>query len=81
MGKNNKKKKKRSEEVTFWCYYCDRIFKDEGTLIQHQKAKHFRCSACTKKLNTAQGLQVHCEQVHKINVERWVTPLKACVEE
>ena len=37
-----RKKKKREAEQTPWCYYCDRIFADESTLIQHQKAKHFK---------------------------------------
>lgn len=23
--------------------YCDRLFKDEATLVQHQKAAHFKC--------------------------------------
>ncbi len=38
-----RKKKKREEEVVTFCYYCDRIFADETTLIQHQKARHYKC--------------------------------------
>lgn len=63
-----KKKKKDKEEVKPWCFYCDRLFDNEATLIQHQKAKHFRCAECNRKLNTAQGLAVHSYQVHKVTV-------------
>ena len=34
-------------------------------LISHQKAKHFKCERCNKRLNTAGGLSVHMNQVHK----------------
>ena len=34
-------------------------------LIYHQKAKHFKCHICHKKLYTAPGLAIHCSQVHK----------------
>lgn len=34
-------------------------------MIQHQKAKHFKCPQCTRRLNTAGGLSVHLWQVHK----------------
>lgn len=37
-----RKKKKREEETVTFCYYCDRIFADETTLIQHQKARHYK---------------------------------------
>jgi hypothetical protein len=61
-------KKKRHEEAPqkrIYCYYCDRIFDDEKILIQHQKARHFKCNICHKKLSTPSGLVVHCMQVHK----------------
>merc|ERR1711939_282343 len=48
-----------------WCYYCERDFDDLKILIQHQKAKHFRCERCNRRLNTAGGLGVHMSQVHK----------------
>ncbi|KAM0706682.1 hypothetical protein Q7P35_006011 [Cladosporium inversicolor] len=48
-----------------WCYYCERDFDDQKVLIQHQKAKHFKCDHCNRRLNTAGGLQVHLQQVHK----------------
>lgn len=38
-----------------WCYYCERDFDDLKILISHQKAKHFRCERCGKRLNTAGG--------------------------
>jgi hypothetical protein len=55
------KKKKRNhpdvEEVLGrpWCYYCERDFDDLKILIQHQKAKHFKCERCGRRLNTAGG--------------------------
>ena len=33
-------------EVKNWCYYCEREFEDEEVLIQHQKARHFKCPVC-----------------------------------
>ncbi|KAK3385433.1 hypothetical protein B0H63DRAFT_522765 [Podospora didyma] len=48
-----------------WCYYCEREFEDLKLLISHQKAKHFKCERCGKRLNTAGGLSVHMNQVHK----------------
>ncbi|PHH51194.1 BUB3-interacting and GLEBS motif-containing protein ZNF207 [Ceratocystis fimbriata CBS 114723] len=64
-------KKKRSfpdvEEILArpWCYYCERDFEDLKLLISHQKAKHFKCERCGRRLNTAGGLAVHLSQVHK----------------
>lgn len=48
-----------------WCFYCDRDFDDEKTLIQHQKAKHFKCIHCNRKLGSASGMATHVLQVHK----------------
>ncbi|XP_078437912.1 zinc finger (C2H2 type) family protein isoform X2 [Wolffia australiana] len=62
------KKKKRSSKV--WCYYCDREFDDEKILVQHQKAKHFKCHVCNKKLSTAGGMAIHVLQVHKETVTK-----------
>lgn len=45
--------------------YCERDFEDEKVLISHQRAKHFKCTRCSKKLNTAGGMRVHVVQVHK----------------
>ncbi|KAJ7942835.1 protein SUPPRESSOR OF FRI 4-like [Quillaja saponaria] len=63
-----KKKKRVSSKV--WCYYCDREFDDEKILVQHQKAKHFKCHACHKKLSTASGMAIHVLQVHKETVDK-----------
>ena len=65
-----KKKKRATEKV--WCYYCDREFDDEKILVQHQKAKHFKCHVCHKKLSTASGMVIHVLQVHKENVTKYV---------
>ncbi|KAJ4975179.1 hypothetical protein NE237_000285 [Protea cynaroides] len=62
------KKKKRPSKV--WCYYCDREFDDEKILVQHQKARHFKCHVCHKKLSTAGGMSIHVLQVHKENVTK-----------
>ncbi|OOQ87064.1 putative C2H2 finger domain protein [Penicillium brasilianum] len=48
-----------------WCYYCERDFDDLKILTLHQKAKHFKCDRCNRRLNTAGGLSVHMSQVHK----------------
>lgn len=48
-----------------WCYYCERDFDDQKVLLNHQKAKHFKCDKCNRRLNTAGGLSVHLQQVHK----------------
>ncbi|XVF46070.1 hypothetical protein PTKIN_Ptkin02bG0258400 [Pterospermum kingtungense] len=63
-----KKKKRVSSKV--WCYYCDREFDDEKILVQHQKAKHFKCHVCHKKLSTASGMAIHVLQVHKESVTK-----------
>jgi hypothetical protein len=49
----------------------DRKFSDEKVLIQHQKAKHFKCHVCQKKLSTAGGLLTHVTQVHKESISRY----------
>jgi hypothetical protein len=50
--------------------YCNREFDDEKILVQHQKAKHFKCHICHKKLYTAPGLSIHCMQVHKEAIDK-----------
>ncbi|KFM78878.1 Zinc finger protein 207, partial [Stegodyphus mimosarum] len=62
-----RKKKKPSKP---WCWYCNREFDDEKILIQHQKAKHFKCHICHKKLYTGPGLAIHCMQVHKDTLDK-----------
>ncbi|KAI1733175.1 BUB3-interacting and GLEBS motif-containing protein [Ditylenchus destructor] len=62
------RKKKKSSKP--WCWYCNREFEDEKILIQHQKAKHFKCHICGKKLFTGPGLSIHCMQVHKETIDK-----------
>ncbi|KAJ2078138.1 hypothetical protein H4R24_004692 [Coemansia sp. RSA 988] len=64
--------KKKSKKSSFkpWCWYCEREFEDEKVLVNHQKAKHFKCHICSKRLNTAGGMVVHVAQVHKENIKR-----------
>ncbi|KAH9303206.1 hypothetical protein KI387_014789, partial [Taxus chinensis] len=62
------KKKKRTPKI--WCYYCEREFDDESVLVQHQKARHFKCHACYKKLSTASGMAIHVLQLHKETVTK-----------
>ena len=64
------RKKKKKEDIKPWCFYCDRKFADEATLIQHQKAKHFKCTHCHKRLSSASGLRVHCHQVHRFTIQK-----------
>lgn len=62
-------RKKRKRQKPF-CWYCERTFDDEKILIQHQRAKHFRCPHCQKKLTTANGMAVHVTQVHKETIDK-----------
>jgi hypothetical protein len=68
MGKK-RTAKAVEEKPEIWCFYCDREFDDEKVLILHQKAKHFKCEHCQKKLSTAGGLVVHVVQVHKETIK------------
>ncbi|KAM0747477.1 hypothetical protein T439DRAFT_328717 [Meredithblackwellia eburnea MCA 4105] len=67
MGKSKKKKSSKNQS---WCWYCERTFEDDKVLLQHQKAKHFRCPHCPRRLNTAGGLAVHIDQVHKTTTDK-----------
>uniref|UniRef100_A0A672QNE1 BUB3-interacting and GLEBS motif-containing protein ZNF207-like n=1 Tax=Sinocyclocheilus grahami TaxID=75366 RepID=A0A672QNE1_SINGR len=61
--------RKKKKQMKPWCWYCNRDFDDEKILIQHQKAKHFKCHICHKKLYTGPGLAIHCMQVHKDTID------------
>ncbi|XP_075994861.1 BUB3-interacting and GLEBS motif-containing protein ZNF207-like [Genypterus blacodes] len=61
--------RKKKKQMKPWCWYCNRDFDDEKILIQHQKAKHFKCNICHKKLYTGPGLAIHCMQVHKETID------------
>lgn len=41
------------------------VFHPAIVLLQHQRAKHYRCPYCPRRLNTSGGLTVHLHQVHK----------------
>uniref|UniRef100_A0A914UWE1 C2H2-type domain-containing protein n=2 Tax=Plectus sambesii TaxID=2011161 RepID=A0A914UWE1_9BILA len=62
--------RKKKKVARPWCWYCNREFDDEKILIQHQKAKHFKCHICHKKLFTGPGLAIHCMQVHKETIDK-----------
>jgi hypothetical protein len=62
--------RKKRKPAKPWCWYCNREFDDEKILIQHQKAKHFKCHICHKKLYTGPGLAIHCMQVHKETIDK-----------
>lgn len=58
-----------------FCFFCDRNFDDEGVLIQHQRAKHYRCPECDDgairgKCESVQGLIVHTLKVHGKSLAR-----------
>jgi hypothetical protein len=62
--------RKKRKAMKPWCWYCNRDFEDEKVLVQHQKAKHFKCHICNKKLFTGPGLAIHCMQVHKETIDQ-----------
>lgn len=64
------RKKKKASKLKSWCWYCNREFDDDKILVQHQKAKHFKCHICHKKLYTGPGLSIHCMQVHKEAIDK-----------
>jgi hypothetical protein len=64
-----KRGKSKGFHMKPFCYYCDRAFDEESTLVQHQKAKHFKCEVCHKKLTTARALRTHSVQVHKLDLK------------
>jgi len=67
-GKCMGRKKKPIRPIIF-CYYCDRLFDNEGVLIQHQRSKHFKCPRCAKRVSTAHGMKVHVFQVHMRTID------------
>jgi hypothetical protein len=68
--------RKKKKQTKPWCWYCNREFEDEKILLQHQKAKHFKCHICHKKLYTGPGLQIHSIQVHKENIDKVPNAIK-----
>ncbi|EPZ31804.1 Zinc finger, C2H2 domain-containing protein [Rozella allomycis CSF55] len=68
--------KKKKGKMRPFCWYCDRDFDDEKVLIQHQKAKHFKCHVCHKKLNSITGMAIHVAQVHKESIDKVPNSIK-----
>ena len=66
-----RKKKKNRQKI--WCFYCDREFADEKVLTDHQKARHFKCPECFKRVLTMGGLLVHMTQVHHGTISKCVS--------
>jgi hypothetical protein len=65
MGRKKRNRAEEDKESKPYCTYCDKLFQDDKVLETHQKAKHFKCSVCEKKLSTAGGLVVHMYNQHK----------------
>ncbi|KAG2174318.1 hypothetical protein INT43_004341 [Umbelopsis isabellina] len=63
-------KKKSKKQMRPWCWYCEKDFDDDKVLVTHQRAKHFKCDVCNKKLTTAGGMAVHAMQVHKVEITK-----------
>ena len=51
------------------CWYCERLFIDEKTLIGHQRSKHFSCVDCRKCLQSALSLVSHAKSVHGTDIK------------
>merc|ERR1719356_1253362 len=64
-----------AQQQKLFCFFCDRNFEDENVLVQHQRAKHFRCAECDisavpGKCESVQGLIVHTLKVHGKSLSR-----------
>ena len=74
MGKSNKRRrKKKAAPRKPFCWYCERLFDDERVLVEHQKAKHFKCHVCGKKMSTVGGLVTHLQNVHHERIKEFAT--------
>lgn len=63
------------EDTRPFCFFCERKFEDEQVLLQHQRAKHFRCPECDDgairgKCESVQGLIVHTLKIHGKALDR-----------
>ena len=52
--------------------YVEFLLMTLTVVMQHQKAKHFKHGMCPRRLDTAGGLAVHIQQVHKLEPEKYV---------
>jgi hypothetical protein len=74
MGRKKRNRAEEDKESKPYCTYCDKLFQDDKILETHQKAKHFKCSVCEKKLSTAGGLVVHMYNQHKQTITTIANP-------
>ena len=51
-----------------FCYFCEKEYPDETTLVNHQRAVHFKCPFCVKRSHNARGLVSHVEDIHRENI-------------
>lgn len=71
MGRKSKKRQQEQQAaVKPFCYYCDRDFADENQLIQHQKARHFKCQRCNKRFINAPAMGIHMQQMHGMELDK-----------
>jgi Zinc finger, C2H2 type len=68
MPKRGRRGKKKKEKI--YCYYCERVFKDETTLVEHQRAKHFKCPKCPRRLLGLSSLLNHARKVHELDIDQ-----------
>ena len=76
MTKKRKAPASGDDDVLVYCWYihlismyltirfCEREFEDKIVLTAHQKAKHFTCQVCSKKLNSVAG---NCLPIRVVN--------------
>ncbi len=52
------------------CYYCEKEYPDEEKLVNHQRATHFRCPQCPKRLDNVRGLAAHLSAIHNQEIDQ-----------
>ena len=60
------RKKRKQKGPIIFCYYCNKTYDNEKTLIQHQKAKHFKCPKCNRKNMTSLALKRHIKEHREV---------------
>jgi urease accessory protein UreH len=61
---------KKRKVLSSWCWYCDRSFDDDKVLVNHQKAKHFKCAVCDKQHPNIGQLVYHAKKVHQQEIDK-----------
>ena len=64
MGRKKKSVSKQVDVFRPFCYFCEKEYPDELRLILHQRAVHFKCPYCNRKLENMAGLVSHALDVH-----------------